>query len=116
MEALANEHRGTTNSSPLRKRGNAWFWVLNVNQSNVPVVLSTFNQALLIDSSKHPLAYAAGYCFPGCLRQSFSTLALSNDIRLSRSFALPEPLPSLQRNDYHIYYLSGKLSGCQKLK
>ena len=29
------------------------------------VVLSTFNQTLLIDPSKHPLAHAAGYGFPG---------------------------------------------------
>ena len=38
------------------------FWLLT---SQCALVLSTFNQTLLIDSSKHSLAHAAGYCFLG---------------------------------------------------
>ena len=36
------------------------FWLLT---SQCALVLSTFNQRRLIDSSRHSLAHAAGYCF-----------------------------------------------------
>ena len=38
------------------------FWLLT---SECALVLGTFNQTLLIDSSRHSLAHAAGYCFLG---------------------------------------------------